>query len=564
MATQLPVKAENCGKKATGYCTPKEDKQPQKMSVPPRRVLPIVFLPGIMGSNLRMTEAVQRKLKKTSNVAWRPDRIGDAAPLILAKPATRQLQLNPRCTVVDTYDGGRALTGNSAESADNRHDVGPLRVLLGSAPDSPLLVDDPVTASPRLRKQDKAKARGWGEIYFASYRFVLELCEQNLNRPGTQGVWNRILNIDPAKWNAVSDIPLSPITVDDLNKGCKGCLFPVHAMGYNWLCSSAESAEIVGNRIDQLIKDYQEKGYECTKVIVVTHSMGGLVGRALIHPSMAKRADKVLGIVHGVQPALGAPAAYRRMRCGFEEGEWAINPAPKILGNFGSEITAVLANSAGGLELLPNCAYGNGWLQIKHNDQLVESLPSRGDPYEEIYKLKDKWFGLLREEWLNPAGDEQCGIQRTCSLLEIAKSFHMSLGNTYHEQSYCHYGADSARKSWGRITWQLSLLPPVRMNWRDYRIEEDDQQGKLTIAMEGCNADRTSKISVTMGPAEDAGDQTVPAKSADAQLLSKCFKGVFRQVGYEHQASYADLNALNSTLYSIVKIAMTMTWCDDA
>jgi hypothetical protein len=35
---------------------------------------------------------------------------------------------------------------------------------------------------------------------------------------------------------------------------------------------------------------------------------------------------------------------------------------------------------------------------------------------------------------------------------------------------------------------------------------------------------------------------------------------VFRQTGYEHQNSYQDERALHSTLYSLVRIAQTMTW----
>jgi hypothetical protein len=53
---------------------------------------------------------------------------------------------------------------------------------------------------------------------------------------------------------------------------------------------------------------------------------------------------------------------------------------------------------------------------------------------------------------------------------------------------------------------------------------------------------------------------TVPFHSADSQYTSGKFKGIFRQTGYEHQASYSDENALRSTLYSIVQIARTMTW----
>jgi hypothetical protein len=61
-------------------------------------------------------------------------------------------------------------------------------------------------------------------------------------------------------------------------------------------------------------------------------------------------------------------------------------------------------------------------------------------------------------------------------------------------------------------------------------------------------------------PATASGDQTVPAKSADYQLNSGIFKGVFRQNGYEHQSSYKDTHAIASTLYSIVRIAQGAKW----
>jgi hypothetical protein len=63
-----------------------------------------------------------------------------------------------------------------------------------------------------------------------------------------------------------------------------------------------------------------------------------------------------------------------------------------------------------------------------------------------------------------------------------------------------------------------------------------------------------------MQPPTDPGDQTVPLHSAEHQLRSKKFKGVFRQTGYEHQDSYKNDSALHSTLYSLVRIAQTMTW----
>jgi hypothetical protein len=70
-----------------------------------------------------------------------------------------------------------------------------------------------------------------------------------------------------------------------------------------------------------------------------------------------------------------------------------------VSGNYGDEVTAVLANSPGGLQLLPSQAYGEGWLQIKHNGEILDRLPARNsstgeiDPYADIYKLRGKWYG---------------------------------------------------------------------------------------------------------------------------------------------------------------------------
>jgi hypothetical protein len=67
-------------------------------------------------------------------------------------------------------------------------------------------------------------------------------------------------------------------------------------------------------------------------------------------------------------------------------------------------------------------------------------------------------------------------------------------------------------------------------------------------------------VSIHMLPPTDPGDQTVPAHSANHQLGSKKFKGIFCQTGYEHQESYKNEAVLRSTLYSLVKIIETMDW----
>lgn len=442
MPNQLGVQAGGNGVKAGGCCTPKEDHLPQKMSVPPTKVLPIIFLPGIMGSNLRMSAKRQAILKKSNNIAWRPDRTGEALAMVNANAARRQLQLDPTETEVDIYQPATNPTGDSKESAAQRHDLGTIRVSLNPEGTSPLLTDDPVGAPNPKTKEVKAKERGWGEVYFGSYRGILEVCEIALNQPWLQSHWGRIFKADPGEWGAVSPPALKTLLEKEHKEAIKGCWFPIHAMGYNWLQSNGDSAKILSKRIRDLIEKYVEQKYQCEKVILITHSMGGLVARALIHPQIGGLESVVLGIVHGVMPASGAPAAYKRMRCGFEEAFGGLDPAPKVLGNFGSEVTAVLGNSQGGLELLPSKVYGNGWLEIRQNSVLLHSLPKENNPYSEIYKLQGKWFGLLREDWLNPAKVRGAGFKRTCDLLQGAEAFHDAIRDTYHPLSYAHYGAD--------------------------------------------------------------------------------------------------------------------------
>lgn len=354
------------------------------------------------------------------------------------------------------------------------------------------------------------------------------------------------------------------------------CFYPVHAFGYNWLQCNGESAGALAQRINTLIDDYRKKGFKCEKVIIVTHSMGGLVGRALCHPDYGNLQDKILGIVHGVMPATGSGAGYRRMRAGFEGG----GIADWVIGNEGHEVTCVLGNSPGGLQLLPSEAYGNGWLRIvTKGGKLLKSLPEKGDPYGEIYSKANLWWGLLREEWINPAGQPKAGLEQTKKHLTRAQKFHRIIASTYHPISFAHYGCDPKRHAFQNVVWEVSDHLPIE-KLDVLRIASDNRQGQLMLAESapaklsdfGSNL-RYLDVTSTGTPFQarhearikaptDPGDQTVPMHSADHQLTSGKFKGVFRQIGYEHQASYKDEHAVASTLYSIVQIARLMKWDD--
>lgn len=564
-------------RKAEGFATPKQDLRPQCARFLPTRVLPVIFLPGIMGSNLRMSAERQAVLRRKNNVAWRPDSLGpksgpDAA---VAKPQERQLALDPLCTTVDIYDPA----GPPEVSGDKRHE----NVELDRNFPSPMLADDPPTAKNRRTAAQKARSRGWGEVYFKSYGELLQRMESRLNNTFSDGKlrqeWRDIVGAETAAWWPVPELPQAPLTEEELKRVATGCWFPVYAFGYNWLQSNGDSARMIAERIDRLIKGLIKSGYECNQVIVVTHSMGGLVGRALIHPEIGKMQDSVAGIVHGVMPAIGAPAAYKRIRAGFEDPGLLLHPegsiAAKIAGNFGDEVTAVMANSRGGLELLPTEAYGNSWLRVRHKGMDLEAWPKNGDPYREIYKAQDKWYGLLRKDWINPSGlpaKEGGGtFKRTCDYLDRAQRFHNKIRDTFHPNSYANYGADAERRCFDEVVWEISENCTDTTGWRDWPILHDTKQGRIEVARPAADqpsttfsksftSGRAASIYATLLHPSAPGDQTVPARSADHQLRSGKFKGVFRQVGYEHQSSCEDKQVITSTLYCIVRIAQQAKW----
>lgn len=566
---KLPVNpAWEQGTVAHGFVTPSQDRIPQVVSIPPRRALPIIFLPGTMGSNLRMSAVRQAELGQDNNLAWRPDHLLATAGMRDDSPAQRQLRLDPAHTEVDMYDPVGNPTGDPDETSDERNDAvsfGDGLYMWGEpGGDWPFLMSDRA-AKGKVTKTgaQKARERGWGEVLFSSYGKLLLECESRLNAPYRRGKvhprWMDVVGVAPSTWAAHKQCALKTLDEDTFRAAVKGVWFPVHAMGYNWLRGNKGEGIIIAKRITALMKNYENQGFQCEKVILLTHSMGGLVARAVIHPEMGKLSDKVLGIVHGVMPAIGAGAAYKRMRCGVEGDDIAA----KVIGNKGTLMTAVLGNAQGGLELLPNQAYGNYWLQVKHKGGTIKSLPTKGDPYEEIYKLRDKWYRLFDAGALNPAGVVGGPtFEKTCGLLDKAKKFHSKISNTYHDQSYAHFGADPRRAAWHRVVWAIDDRAVVT-NVDQLMLVGDSDQGTLSL-VDPAHAVRAgesgARFVCTLAPAADPGDQTVPMYSADHQLRSGKFKGIFRQIGYEHQNSYKDTAALASTLYSLIQIASTMVW----
>ena len=549
---------------AKASSTPRDDQRGCEMHVLPSRTIPVVFIPGIMGSNLKVTPQRQAELKKTTDVSWRPEATMEALAVIFKSPAQRQMLLDPQATEVDRYD-------LSNPAADKRH---------GNVEDVAYLHDGPQgecasTDKEAQQQRDRhARLRGWSEVFFGSYGGLLQTLESQLNQMCRDGQvrseWasgaHKVIGVPPTEWGGNGGEALLPSELQTVSDAW----YPVHAVGYNWLRSNGDSAKEVAKRIREIIAYYKQRQFDCEKVIVVTHSMGGLVGRALIHPDFGNAQDVVAGIVHGAMPAVGAAAAYKRIRMGFEGSGVKGYIFKKVVGDTGPKVTAVLANAPGGLQLLPSERYGSGWLKAKVGDEEVLSLP-KSDPYAEIYTVQDKWYRLITPEWVNPAGQQKSSLRATFTSLADARDFHRDVGSTYHPETYLSFGSDGKQKAWGEVNWLTSKAPLLRGGAGQrlglealhvgkpadgWQIDEDEGDG-VSVLRDGLPEHAGQRFGVRISEPAHLGDGTVPAeRSAQDPVRQGKAKIAYQQTGYEHQGSFENHTVQTSTLHAICKIAL--------
>lgn len=137
---------------------------------------------------------------------------------------------------------------------------------------------------------------------------------------------------------------------------------PVYAFGYDWRRSNAASGKDLASRIDAVLGAHPGAKH----VVLVTHSMGGLVARHAVHAKGGGAASKVKGVVHVVQPVHGAVQAYRRFAEGVDADRHGLfdlegRVMAGILGGSWWGYTLLMSGTEGPLQLLPNHVYG-GWL----------------------------------------------------------------------------------------------------------------------------------------------------------------------------------------------------------
>lgn len=353
---------------------------------------------------------------------------------------------------------------------------------------------------------------------------------------------------------------LTPLKTHDWGPLAKLFDFPVYAVGYNWMDDPENAGKWIAQKISDFISEAKSVTGACEKVILITHSMGGIVSRAA--SELCGAHDSILGIVHGVQPVTGSPAAYWRMKAGFESG----GATSWVLGNSGPEVTCILGNMPGGLCLLPNKNHvtnsnQQAWLRVVDGGTVTLQLPSQ-DPYEEIYKVKaevqqldpelapsgNDYWGLIDESLLNPelkppsgdndneALDDASGPpspwDNYLNVLGIAEAFHDKLGLAAHPNTLCLHGT-------GHDTADIIEFDVQPEKWYNRRNSYPSRgfKGFFTDAG-GTKQMAVLQNSHRQNDGTDDGDGTVPVSSATALDAAGRPSPGDTGINVEHQPAY--------------------------
>lgn len=515
--------------------------------MPSNSTVPVIVVPGIMGTNLKAkskprTVEEENQVVNPGKPAWRPPNttlggLWDALAWDQLEPGQRQQVLDPDTLEVD--DSGEPHI---------RHDKWGLHI-----------------------HPQQARERWWGELHAGSYIDLLCALETRLNQTfyrhhagdvrRLQPHWKAVMDCDPAKWGFAQ---MKPLTEAELERHVLHH-YPVYGAGYNWLRSAGEASERLEQRIKDIIGYWKAHKRKCEQVILITHSMGGLVARAC-----AKRIPgKIAGVIHGVMPALGAPAAYRRMACGTEVNDFVGKFAAMILGATTHDTTPVLATSPGPLELLPNHLYPAPWLHVSVKqpsgirgvpDTVLECLrlPNQDhpNPYK-LYRDLTSWYRLVDPALADPAAKfkRNKGISVEDAIkkaIDTAEHFHTKqLGDYYHPNTYAFYGADPGQRAFGQVRWvgrkpaesRIALTPANVGTGKFIRHYPD---GRLIGVESGC------QMLFRPEPPDTRGDGTVPYQSG-AGPAGK-IRHLFETRGFDHQGSYNSEDMLMLTLRLIVRI----------
>lgn len=275
--------------------------------------IPVVFVPGIMGSRLKI-------YLSSDTISWEPD--------------------HPVTSVAENFGKMSAQTKRNRLDPANKTEF---------PKDLSLATDGQLTkaAPPQLEVPYQEMGFGGGAIDVdVVHEFRSEVCNHLIAKG-----WNEV------SWDFYGDF-----LVNLQAHAFQGAHCPVYAVGYDWRGSNSKSAQRLHDRIQDIVEEEN-----AAQVVIITHSMGGLVARSYVDQYGE---EKVQSIIHITQPTYGAPVLYRRLRTGaltqeqqallgsyggFLDLLWSV----KVKGKQTSPESAatIIGVMDGALELLPTASY---------------------------------------------------------------------------------------------------------------------------------------------------------------------------------------------------------------
>jgi hypothetical protein len=601
--------------------------------IPPRDVIPVVFVPGVMGTNLMLKEDVTitlenedgsewKKVLKKGTKSWNPpnttkEGIGALIKNIFLTTVMRQAFYDPENNVVDNSrafklpddlytldheEAERRQWGAIFQDAYLESLVGLERTLNDRYANPGYLVEKPEAEQSEAEKAEAEKSRREREVNFLldDIGVLQSLNEFVIDKPiqvdgrkspkarssdpvaAAQDRYKQKAAETRKAWGDSMPDP-KPLSDEEIQR-LGQYYYPVWAFGYNWLQSNAISAtELIEFIKGTVLPSYEGEYFRHQgKVILVTHSMGGLVGRwaaTQIEP------DLFLGVVHGVCPMAGAPIVYRRFRAGTEYGfleipQWGF---AQLAGNDAEKFTPEMVSTEGPMQLLPTLFYPMGWLHFKQKGKEFARLPKE-DPYEEIYKktVDEYWWGMLDPKLMDPAGllrDKGKDPLRTAwQTIDNAKAFQITLGRQVHPNTYGYYSNDEGKfMAFGHVVWETSysgkLLPTEDLLNRkslshtykgEVRVSANPENGRIPAESPHSSWNGDGIPSFTEGTfhfellneKDQGGDGTVPTDSA--KFFGEINPNrVIASGGYTHNDSFkqsASPYSWYATIYGIIRI----------
>jgi pimeloyl-ACP methyl ester carboxylesterase len=381
--------------------------QPKKYDTLNTAIVPIVFIPGVMGSRLDIPGGSD----------WDPDYTPSMAGWLACSPRAGRIDLSvtlkPNVTIIKKLSDYYA--GEDAQS-EMKEDAELMEVAARFGKKTP---DEAISLY---------EERGWGGLAWAFYGPILRYLEKHFNHPSH---------------NATG-------------------IHPVYAYGYDWRKSNAVSAEGLVKRVDAILKDWPD----AKKVLIVTHSMGGLVARYAC--AKLNLSSNTVGVVHVVQPSNGAVCAYRRFFTGSvnkydNDGDSKLNT---IFGNTWWKYLAYMSGMSGPMQLMPNQRYTQGddkaftlstsqWLKTEPQVDLsdIYSVYARTSA-PGIVRQKSELPIFGNQRYLIYLIWDSDILPELRTRINEAKAFHSALGSGAHPKTYVIF--TNGLKTDDRVDWTQS------------------------------------------------------------------------------------------------------------